>query len=440
MKKYYQSWGRYPRAEQEVVRLWSRHDPFPLDRIDGKTALPRGNGRSYGDSCLNDGGMLIDVRGLDRLIDFDPETGILRCEAGVLLADILKFAVPQGWFVPATPGTRLITVGGAIANDVHGKAHHQDGTFGRHVRCFELLRSDGSRYLCTPQENSDWYRATIGGLGLTGLILWAEIALKRIGSPYIDSETVKCTNLDEFFSVSADSDQDYEYTVAWLDCTARGPRLGRALFSRGNHVNTVPDKLPRIPGRRLSVPIEPPITLVNSLSLRAFNKLYYARQREHRRREIVHYEPFFYPLDAILEWNRIYGPRGFFQYQCVLPGNDGRSAVREVLERITASGEGSFLAVMKIFGDLDSPGILSFPQSGVTLAIDFPNRGRRTLSLLDQLDEVVRAAGGRVYPAKDARMSAESFDHYYPRWRELLPYTDPILSSSFWRRVTGVAA
>jgi hypothetical protein len=154
----------------------------------------------------------------------------------------------------------------------------------------------------------------------------------------------------------------------------------------------------------------------------------------------VHYEPFFYPLDAILEWNRIYGPRGFFQYQCVLPGNDGRSAVREVLERITASGEGSFLAVMKIFGDLDSPGILSFPQSGVTLAIDFPNRGRRTLSLLDQLDEVVRAAGGRVYPAKDARMSAESFDHYYPQWRELLPYTDPILSSSFWRRVTGVAA
>ena len=440
MTRYYQSWGRYPRAEQEVVRLWSRHEPFPLDRIGGKTALPRGNGRSYGDSCLNDGGALLDVRGLDRFIAFDAETGILRCEAGVLLADILEFVVPQGWFVPATPGTRLITVGGAIANDVHGKAHHRDGTFGCHVRCFELLRSDGSRYLCRPQENADWFSATIGGLGLTGLILWAEIALKRIKTPYIDSETVKCANLDEFFDVSAESDQDYEYTVAWLDCTARGSRLGRALFNRGNHAVEKPGKIPRPPGRRLSVPVEPPFTLVNSMSLRAFNTLYYQRQRERQRREVVHYAPFFYPLDAILEWNRIYGPKGFFQYQCVLPGNDCRSEVREVLERVAASGEGSFLAVMKVFGDVRSPGILSFPVSGVTLAIDFPNRGQRTLALMDSLDGIVKAAGGRVYPAKDARMSAESFDHYFPRWRELLPYADPRLSSSFWRRVTGGAA
>ena len=244
MKRHYQSWGRYPRAEQEVVRLWSRHDLLTLEPVDGKTALPRGNGRSYGDSCLNDGGMLIDARGLDHFIAFDPATGVLRCEAGVLFADILKLVVPKGWFIPATPGTQLITVGGAIANDVHGKAHHQDGTFGRHVRCFELLRSDGSRLLCSPSENPEWHKATIGGLGLTGVILWAEIALKRISNPYIDSETIKCANLEEFFDVSADSDQDYEYTVAWLDCTARGRGLGRALFSRATTPRRISRKHP----------------------------------------------------------------------------------------------------------------------------------------------------------------------------------------------------
>lgn len=436
MKRHYQSWGRYPPAEQEVVRLWSRHDPLTLEAGGGKTALPRGNGRSYGDSCLNDGGLLIDARGLDHFIAFDAANGVLRCEAGVLLADILKLVVPKGWFVAATPGTQLITVGGAIANDVHGKAHHQDGTFGRHVRCFELLRSDGSRLLCSPSENPEWYRATIGGLGLTGVILWAEIALKPIATPYIDAETIKCANLAEFFEVSGDSDRDYEYTVAWLDCTALGPGLGRALFSRGNHAAVNNGKALSAPGRSFTFPFQPPVSLVNGLTLRAFNKLYYHRQRKRRQQAIVHYAPFFYPLDAMLEWNRLYGPNGFFQYQCVVPKTDGQGAVRELLERISSSGEGSFLAVMKIFGDIKSPGILSFPCAGVTLAVDFPNRGQRTLALMERLDAVVREAGGRVYPAKDARMNAESFQRYYPHWRELLPFIDPEFSSSFWRRVT----
>jgi FAD/FMN-containing dehydrogenase len=440
MKRHYQSWGRQPRAEQDVLRLWSRHEPFPNASIDGKTALPRGNGRSYGDSCLNDGGILIDMRGLDRFIAFDPDTGILRCEAGVLLAEILELVVPQGWFIASTPGTRLITVGGAVANDVHGKAHHRDGTFGRHVRCFELLRSDGSRLLCSPSENREWYEATIGGLGLTGVILWAEITLKPIANPYIEAETIKCANLDDFFEVSAESDQDYEYTAAWLDCTAGGPRLGRALFTRGNHAPAGLVRAPSPPKRGHSFPIEPPVSLVNGVTLRAFNSLYYNRQRQRRQRALVHYVPFFYPLDAMLEWNRIYGPQGFFQYQCVLPGADARPAVREVLERIAASGESSFLAVMKVFGDVHSPGILSFPCAGLTLAVDFPNRGAHTLILMEHLDAVVRAAGGRDYPAKDARMSVESFEQYYPQWRELLPFIDPRFSSSFWRRVTGAAA
>ena len=440
MKRHFQSWGRYPRAEQEVFRLRSRHDPLMMDDSSGKTALPRGNGRSYGDSCLNDGGILIDARGLDRFIAFDPATGVLRCEAGVLFVDILRLVVPKGWFLPATPGTQLITVGGAIANDVHGKAHHRDGTFGRHVRCFELLRSDGSKLLCSSSENPEWYRATIGGLGLTGVILWAEIALKRIFNPYIDSETIKCMNLDEFFDVSADSDQEYEYTVAWLDCIAHGRGLGRALFSRGNHAHANLGERPSPPGRGFTFPIEPPVSLVNGLTLRAFNKLYYHRQHKRRHRAIVHYVPFFYPLDAMLEWNRLYGPKGFYQYQCVVPKTCGQGAVRELLESITRSGEGSFLAVIKIFGDITSPGILSFPCAGVTLAVDFPNRGQCTLALMERLDAVVREAGGRVYPAKDARMSAESFQHYYPQWRELLPFIDPEFSSSFWRRVTKEVA
>jgi len=436
MTQAYQSWGRYPRVQQEVVRLWSRHGPLRLETGGGKTALPRGNGRSYGDSCLNDGGVLIDARGLDHFIAFDATEGVLRCESGVLLADILKLVVPRGWFLAATPGTQLVTVGGAIANDVHGKAHHQDGTFGRHVRRFELLRSDGSRLICSPDENPDWYRATIGGLGLTGVIVWAEIALKPIASPYIDAETIKCADLAEFFQVSADSDTDYEYTVAWLDCTARGGGLGRALFSRGNHAPAGSRASPAAPGRRLSFPFQPPVSLVNGLTLRAFNKLYYHRQRKRREKAIVHYEPFFYPLDAVREWNRLYGPKGFFQYQCVVPKSDGQAAVRELLERVGYSGEGSFLAVMKEFGDIQSPGILSFPCSGVTLAVDFPNRGARTLALMESLDSVVREAGGRVYPAKDARMSAASFQHYYPHWRQLVPFIDPVFSSSFWRRVT----
>jgi FAD/FMN-containing dehydrogenase len=436
MKRRYPSWGRYPRAEQEVVRVGWRTDSFPQYALDGKTALPRGNGRSYGDSCLNDGGLLIDARGLDRFIAFDPATGILRCEAGVLLVDILALTVPRGWFIAATPGTQLVTVGGAIANDVHGKAHHRDGTFGRHVRRFELLRSGGTRRVCSPTENSDWYRATIGGLGLTGLILWAELALKPIANPYIAMESIRCESLDAFFAVSAESDQDYEYTVAWIDCTARGPSLGRGLFARGNHAPEGTTNTPRPPGRGFTFPVELPVSLVNGLTLRAFNRLYYNRQREARTQSIVHYQPFFYPLDALLEWNRIYGPRGFFQYQCVLPGADGRTAVREILERIAASGEGSFLAVIKVFGNLESPGLLSFPRAGVTLAVDFPNRGKPTLALMEGLDEVVRAAGGRLYPAKDARMRGEDFRRAYPAWEQLEALRDPAISSSFWRRVT----
>ena len=423
------SWGRYPRAHQTIAPLHWRDAELPT--ADG-SMLAYGNGRSYGDVCLNDGGTLLHTRGLDRYIEFNPATGILRCESGVLFSEILDFAVPQGWFLPVTPGTRYVTVGGAIANDVHGKNHHGAGTFGEHVRRFELLRSDGRRIECSPEENVDLYTATVGGLGLTGVIVWAEFQLLRIASPWMAQETRRFGNLAEFFALSTESERDYAYTVAWIDCAASGKAFGRGVFFRANHAPAMAaTRMPK--QRRLSVPVTPPFSLINSLSLRAFNTLYFHRAREGH--AIVHYEPYFYPLDAIAEWNRIYGPQGFLQYQCVVPPMASEAAIAELLRTIAASGSGSFLAVLKVFGDRPPAGILSFPRAGTTLALDFPNHGATTFALLDRLDDIVAAAGGAVYPAKDARMSGARFRQYFPRWQSMLPHIDPKFSSGFWRRV-----
>ncbi|MGA0588052.1 FAD-binding oxidoreductase [Dyella sp. KRB-257] len=427
-----QSWGRYPAATQSVVVITDRHALLPT--TDG-SMLPHGNGRSYGDSCLNDGGTLLHARGLDRYIRFDSSTGLLECEAGVLFSEILELVVPQGWFLPVTPGTKFITVGGAIANDVHGKNHHKAGTFGCHVLAFELLRSDGSRRLCTPVDHPEWFAATIGGLGLTGLVTWARIQLRRIAGPWMSTEVHRFKDLTGFFRLSEASDRDYEYTVAWIDCAAKGRALGRGLFTRANHAPAYPDRRPAASARRLGVPLVPPVSLINPLSLRAFNTLYYHRQRQQVVHQTTHYEPHFYPLDGIRDWNRIYGPRGFLQYQCVVPPAAAEACVEQLARMISASGSGSFLAVLKQFGQRRSPGLLSFPRPGATLALDFPNRGAHTLQLLDRLDEVVAKAGGAVYPAKDARLSGKLFRQYFPAWETFHPFIDPRFSSSFWRRV-----
>lgn len=439
--KVFTSWGRVLREAHEVVGLASRHQPLALPE-SGVSVLPFGNGRSYGDSNLNPGGALLQGGQLDHFIAFDPATGLLRCEGGVLLSTILQLVVPQGWFLPVTPGTQFVTVGGAIANDVHGKNHHATGSFGNHVTQLELLRSDGSRRLCSPSENANWFAATIGGLGLTGLITWAEIQLRRVANPYLDTESIRFHSLEEFFELSQASERDYEYTVSWIDCAFSGKRLGRGLFNRGNHapavldVDAVPKGLPAgiaTPSRR--VPITPPISLINTLSLKSFNTLYFNKQRQDVVRSLQHYRPFFYPLDALLEWNRIYGPKGFFQYQCVVPPERALPATRALLEAIAASGMGSFLAVLKQFGTPASRGMLSFPEPGTTLALDFPNQGPRLHALFAQLDRIVLDAGGRLYPAKDGRMSAAVFKAGYPRWTEFASYVDPRFDSGFWRRV-----
>lgn len=432
----YRSWGGYPDAPpQRIWRMRWRDQRLP---DDARPMLPYGNGRSYGDSCLNGGGTLLDMRGLDRFIAFDRDNGLLTCEAGVLLADVLDLVVPAGWFLPVTPGTRFVTVGGAIANDVHGKNHHRAGSFGRHVRAFELLRSDGSRWRCSPDENQALFAATIGGLGLTGAILWARFALQRIPGPQMSVETVRMRGLDAFFRLSAESDAAFDYTVAWVDCLARGAAVGRGWFMRANHAagGSAP---PARRGPRATVPFTPPFPLVNRWSLKPFNALYYRRQRRERTHRRQPYQPFFYPLDGIGHWNRLYGPRGFLQYQCVVPPARATDTVAVLLERIARSGQGSMLSVLKMFGDKPSPGLLSFPRPGATLALDFPNRGDETLRLLDGLDDAVAEAGGAVYPAKDARMAAARFQCYFPRWRCLARCIDPRFSSDFWRRVSREA-
>ena len=339
MSQCLESWGRYPKATPaKVTRLTDRNAPLPQSDLP---QLVFGNGRSYGDVCLNDGGHLLLGRGLDRFIAFDAEQGILRAEAGVLLSEILDLIVPRGWFLPVTPGTRFITLGGAVANDVHGKNHHRAGTFGHHVRAFELVRSDGSRRLCSPAENPDWFAATLGGLGLTGLITWVEIQLRAIAGPWIQAESRRFANLSEFFALSAAADREHEFTVAWVDCAASGRNLGRGILLSGDFAPATAGsgKRPKAHGL-LNVPLTPPVSLINSFSLKVFNALYY---RKPAGRFLTHYEPFFYPLDAIGHWNRIYGPKGFLQYQCVLPPEVAEPALSELLARgLPRAGRGRF--------------------------------------------------------------------------------------------------
>lgn len=423
------SWGNYPGHPQKGVFIKSRHANMPVGDVP---VLPYGNGRSYGDSCQNSSGMLIGTRQLDKLVSFDDKNGVIRCESGVLFSEILALIVPRGWFLPVTPGTKFVTVGGAIANDVHGKNHHVAGTFGRFVNCFELVRSSGDRLLCSPNENPELFSATIGGLGLTGLVTWAEFRLTPVGGNALSVDNIRMANIDDFFRLSEDSDADFDYTVSWIDCTARGSALGRGLFSRANHA----DLDVRHRARKSAVPFTPPFSLVNTLSVKLFNNLYFHASSESTGKP-THYDPFFYPLDSVLKWNRLYGRRGFLQYQCVIPDERAFDAMRSILSLISRSGQGSALAVMKKCGSIESPGMLSFPLAGVSLALDFPMIKGRTMDLFRKLDDVVSDAGGRLYPAKDAHMPASLFQQSYPAWTRIAELKDPGINSEFWQRVTS---
>lgn len=431
------SWGRYPYFPQQAQRVNWRDELAPaLAALSDQntTALPYGNGRSYGDSCLAASDRLLQIRGLNRFIAADWQRGLIRAEAGVTLEEVLNVCVPRGWFLPVTPGTKFVTLGGALANDVHGKNHHVRGTFGAHVARFALLRSERGLIECSAAENSDLFVATIGGLGLTGVVVWLELQLIPIRSSAIDTINFRFENLDEFFALSDRYDSVHEYSVAWVDCLASGRALGRGHFTVGDHA--ADGGLEVSARRKLAMPVTPPLSLVNSISLRAFNYFYYRRQRERERRYRSDYDSFFYPLDAIAHWNRMYGPRGFQQYQCVVPQASARSAVPELLRAIAAHNAGSFLAVLKRCGAKSSPGLLSFPLPGVSLALDFPQRDALNTKLFARLDAIVHESGGRLYPAKDAHMRGVDFRNAYPAWPQIEALRDPLLLSRFWQRVT----
>ena len=428
-KKQMFSWGRVkPRAAQ-CYQPTLRKEILEYVKMT-PNYLPVGLRRSYGDSCLHD--ELLQMETFNRFIHFDREKGVLRCEAGVSLAEILAVILPAGWFLPVTPGTKFVTLGGAIANDVHGKNHHSAGTFGCHVRALELARSDGSVQVCTPTEHSELFRATIGGLGLTGVMIWAEIQLLKAGSVF-ETEDIKFQNVDEFFSLCEEPSESYPYIVSWIDSFAKGEELGRGIFMRGRHVEAQ-EVVPVPPKPLVSVPFELGPLFLNRYSMKVFNELMYGKQRQKKRSYQTYIEPYFYPLDKIGHWNLIYGKKGFYQYQLVVPLSE-KEAIREVMRRVSGSGQGSFLSVLKKFGDRPSPGMLSFPMSGYTLTFDLANLGARTLRLFDDLDAIVSSAGGRLYPAKDARTSQKMFQEGFPLWQEFLKHKDPKARSDFGARV-----
>ena len=403
-------WGRTLRVDADVsIPLSNTQCTQAL--IKTESLIARGLGRSYGDSSL--ACHVLDTHLLDHFIAFDDTTGLLTCAAGVSLDDILHVFVARGWFLPITPGTRFITMGGAIASDVHGKNHHMDGTFTDHVTQIELLLGNGERVFASREENTDLFHATCGGMGLTGIILSASLRLKSIHSSDIIATTIKTPDLDAVlaaFSEHANS----TYSVAWIDCLARGKSLGRSLLMLGDHADHGPliDHF----AKKNSIPFDMPSCLLNQVTAKAFNALYYRASLQTNHTQRMHFDSFFYPLDSLGNWNRLYGKQGFVQYQFVLPLVAGVAGLRDVLEHIAASGRASFLAVLKRFGKANQ-NHLSFPMEGYTLALDFKAEPA-VFELLNELDKRVFNHGGRLYLAKDARMSEAGFKASYLRWQE----------------------
>jgi decaprenylphospho-beta-D-ribofuranose 2-oxidase len=401
-------WGNYPKAEAEVV------NPLSVgsckDAIQNTPIIARGMGRSYGDSANSQ--LVLQTTYLDHYITFDEVQGILTCESGVKLRDILNLIVPKGWFLPVTPGTSFVTVGGAIASDVHGKNHHAAGTFCQHVTAITMLLGTGEVVTTSPLHKADLFHATSGGMGLTGVILTATIQLIPIKSAFIAQKTIKAGCLEAACEAFEDHYQS-TYSVAWIDCLATGKSLGRSVLMVGEHADngglslTIKDPI--------SVPLHTPAALLNSMTMRAFNKTYYAKAA-HNKLQTVPLMPYFYPLDAIGGWNKLYGKAGFVQYQFALPKTDGMAKMRSILNKISQSGQGSFLAVLKQFGPANR-NLLSFPIEGYTLALDF-KMSTTTIEFLNKLDDEVAGMGGRIYLAKDAVMRETSFKTMYPNWEQ----------------------
>lgn len=408
------SWGNFPKIKKKIHQFSTEDALQDILNLDNEM-ICYGNGRSYGDSALNDD--IIYVRPCRYFLDFNEQAGILHCQAGVLLAEIIESFLPRGFFLKVTPGTKFITIGGAIAADVHGKNHHLSGCFSESLVEFRLMLANGSIVTCSAVENVELYRATCGGMGLTGVILDAKIQLMKVASAYIEQRTVQTRNLEETFA-AFEQYADSTYSVAWIDCLAKGDSLGRSILMLGEHAER--GALNIRSSTKLSIPFYPPSFLLNKISVMAFNEFYYRKAENNCIQETLSLDTFFYPLDSILNWNRLYGKNGFTQYQFVLPLNTAREGLTEILKHISQAGKGSFLSVLKRLGK-ENQNYLSFPMEGYTLALDF-KLDPELFQLFEQLDKIVSEHNGRIYLAKDVRVSKAMFETGYPaidKFREL---------------------
>lgn len=417
MKKQIANWGNYPVMESDE-RSFSFDDQLQKLVKENEGFIPRGNGRCYGDGSL--GTKTISTLKYDKVLSFDIINGIFECESGITLDHVLEITVPKGWFLPVTPGTKFITIGGAVASDVHGKNHHVDGAFSQHIIEMDVVLGSGENLTCSASKHPDLFQATCGGMGLTGVITRVMFDLKKIKTSYIKQKQVKADNLEEIIRLFEEY-KDYTYSVAWIDCLKKGEHFGRSILILGEHakleeLNEKQQKEPLALSKKgqIPFPINLPSWVLNSFTVKAFNFLYYGKNLKKVIDNVVQYEPFFYPLDAIAHWNRGYGKKGFIQYQFVLPLH-AKAGLIEILEKISAEGLGSFLAVLKVFGKQES--LISFPMEGYTLALDFPVRNG-LFDFLDQLDKIVLKFDGRLYMSKDARMKPSVLEAGYPRLAE----------------------
>lgn len=422
------NWNNYPAAKKtHIYPIYSRHDTIDFKQFKN-SLLAYGNGKSYGDCCLNDHNTVLQTRSLNHFIHFDAVTGILTCEAGVTLAEISHVVIPQGWFLPVLPGTEYVTVGGAIANDVHGKNHYSAGSFGHHIIECELWRSDGCHYMCSEKNNANLFYATIGGLGLTGLIVSATLQLKKITHAFLDVSIHKFYSLNEFSNINSSLRTHKEYTVAWLDPYNE---CGHYMSANHNADKSATLKMNQT-NRQINLPFFGHPILFNPWFIKIFNQLYFNKFKQQHISHLQHYRKFFFPLDGIKNWSHLYGKQGFLQYQCVLPHVDH---VKAFLTLVRQSPRKTTLAVIKNFGSLPPLGHLSFPKPGFTIAMDFANPDQTLLKQLNLFDDMVIEAEGRINPGKDARMSSASFKNTFSNWQKFIPYVDKQFSSNFWRRI-----